>query len=363
MRIFLLAALLLSNAAVAGEDIDHHLNQARLFMRKGWHEDAAAELRAALESPAGRTFAVYELAGQAAWELQDIDTAIAMAEGAAQSATTEAQRDGALRLAESYRQQFGFLTISGPHEGMSSRLQLECTSLILSAELKDFTNRLALRLKERTALPVRIGLPVGSYQVNGEEVAVSAGSEAALDLPMRSVGARGLAALQVTRLEVALGGSATFGEAAAALLPAPLTQISLTQPVGPVLLGGIAEVGSPRYIDAQNRIVTGSPTWTLGGRLGRELYLAGAISVRPSVVVRRSKLSGLTGADGHQQLSDAAAMALGGELSMEYREAGRTTALGTGVKLTADRTLGSQSDAEPYAVTTLRMLTNLSLAF
>ena len=180
---------------------------------------------------------------------------------------------------------------------------------------------------------------------------------------MRAIGSRGLAALQVTRLELAMGGRALFGDAAAALLPEPMAQLSLTQPVGPVLLGVLAEVCPTRYIDAQNRIITGEPAWALGGRLGRELYLAGAISIRPSILVRRSALSGLYSGAGHLQQSDSVTTALGGELSMEYREAGRTTALGTGIKLSADRAWGRLEDDEPYALTGLRMLTNLSLAF
>lgn len=363
MQPFVFAALLLSAPASAGEDIEHHLNQAKLFMRKGWHGDAAAELRAALESPAGQIFVVYELAGQAAWELQDIDTAIAMAEGAARTAPTDAQRAAAERLADSYRQQFGFLTISGPHLGMSSRLQLECTSLIISAELKDYTNQLSLQLKEQNALPVRVGLPAGTYEVNGESVSVGAGAESRLDLPMRAVGGRGLAALQVTRVEISLGGSAAFGDAASAILPGPLLQFSLTQPVGPVLLGVITEASSPRYINAQNLIVSDDRSWALGGRIGRELYLASAISVRPSVYVLHSKLSGLTHTDGRLHDGKDGAVSLGGELSLEYREAGRTTALGTGVKLSADRAWGRLEDSAPYAVTGVRMLTNISLAF
>ncbi len=357
----LLCALLLGSTALAGEDIDHHINQARLFIRKGWH-DAAAELQAALVSPAGRTFVVYELAGRVAWELQDIDTAIAMAEGAAATAPTPAQAEAARRLADSYRQQFGFLTITAPHPGMTSRLQLESTGLILSAELKEFINAATLRLKERTALPIRVGLPAGGYLINGQEVAVVAGSGVELELPMSAIGHRGFAALQVTRLEVAAGGGMLLGEAAEALLPAPILQLSLTQPVGPVLLGALIEASPVSYTDTQNRMVSGGPAWSLGGRLGRELYLASAISVRPSLIVRRGTITGLTDAL-QVQGEPVDFTALGGELCVEYREAGRTTALGTGIKLSADRTWGELGDGVPYSAAGLRMLANLSVAF
>ncbi|MFT5686615.1 MAG: hypothetical protein ACI8RZ_007571 [Myxococcota bacterium] len=360
--LILLSALLLGQTAQAGEDIEHHINQAKLFIRKGWHDDAAAELAAALETPAGRTFVVYELAGQVAWERQDIDTAIAMAQGAAAVAPTPQQAQIARRIADSYRQQFGFLTISAPHPGMASRLQLESTGLILSAELKDYINAAALRLRDRTALPTRIGLPAGSYLVNGETITVAASSEAELELPMGAIGSRGFAALQVTRLELAAGGGLLLSDAAEALLPAPTFQVSLTQPVGPVLLGGIVQLSPISFTDAQNRIVSGGPAWSVGGRLGRELYLAGAVSVRPSLTARYGALPGLSGADGVQE-TPASLNAVGGELCVEYREAGRTTALGTGIKLSADRTWGTLSDDTAYSGVGLNMLANLSVAF
>ena len=360
----LLVFLLLAQTAQAGEDVDHHINQATLFMRKGWHDDAATELRAALASEAGQQrLEVYELAADVAWELQDIDWAIEMADGAAALATTPSQRAAAEQLAASYRQQFGFLTIDGPHPGMTSRLQLESTSLILNPELKTFSNQVALRLKDNTALPIRVGVPVGSWLVNGEEIVVSAGAEAAVKLPMKAVGSRGLSRLQVTHLEIAGGGAVLLGEGTENLITGPLLQLSITQPIGPVLVGLIGEFAPSSYTDTRNAIVQADPNTAFGGRIGRELYLSGSVAIRPSLFAQRGSLTGLSNADSEAWSEAIVTTSVGSELSMEYREAGRTTALGTGVKLAVDRTWATLPDDTPFSSTGLRLLTNLSLAF
>lgn len=358
----MILAVFLVQTADAEEDVSHHLNQAALFIRRGWLEDAAAELAQALESPAGQTIEVYELAGQVAWDLMDIEGAIAMAEGAAAVAPSPAQAQAATRLADSYRQQFGFLTIDAPYPGMNASLQLESTGLILSAELKDFISRAALQLQERTALPLRLGLPVGSYRINGQEITVEARTEAVVILPMDAIGSRGRAALQVTRLEVAAGGMMLMGEAAAALIPAPVLQISLTQPLGPLVLGPLVQLSPISYLDDQNRIVSGGSAWSVGGRLGPEVSLAESISIRPSLIARYGAIPGLTGGTGTLAAS-ASAAAVGGELCAEYREPGRDTTIGSGVKLSADRTWGRLSDGENYSAVGLSMLANLSAVF
>ncbi|MDG1482186.1 MAG: hypothetical protein P8R54_21520 [Myxococcota bacterium] len=358
----LILALFLIQTVRAGEDVSHHLNQAALFIRRGWFEDAAAELAQALESPAGQTIEVYELAGQVAWERLDIEGAIAMAEGAAAVAPSPAQAQAATRLADSYRQQFGFLTIEAPYPGMTASLQLESTGLILSAELKDFISRAALHLQGRTALPLRVGLPIGSYRVNGQEVTVAARTEAVVTLPMSAIGSRGRTALQLTRLEIDAGGMMLLGEAAEALIPAPVLQVSLTQPLGPVVLGGLVQLSPISYLDAQNRIVSGGSAWSVGGRIGRELALAESVRIRPSIFARYGAIPGLSGSSGMLTAS-ASAIAAGGELCAEYREPGQGTLLGSGVKLSADRTWGRLSDDEDYSAVGLSMLATLSAVF
>ncbi len=386
----LLLLLSLCQEALCQESTDppasaaHHLAQAQLFMRKRWYADAAEELRAALAAPGGGdNYMVYVAAAGVAFEIQDIEWAIEMAQGAAATAPSEAERQAAADLADSYAAQFGFLTVDAPYPGMASRLQLESTSLILDPELQRFINQVALRWRGKTALPVRIGLPVGSYLVNGQPVTLTAGGEHTLPLPMSALGSRALTALQVTRLEIAGGASALLGAQTSNLLPSLQLQLSLTQPIGPVLLGVLVEGGQASYIGERN-ILQDSSAWAAGVRLGYELQLASALSVRPSLLGRYSVTPGISltcsgdpfapvcgpGSAG-DRFATGTAWHGGLELSVEHREAGRTTALGTGVKLAADRAFGSipasgegWDAVDPsWSAFGLRLLANLSLAF
>ena len=379
----LLLLALVGRSAWASEP-EVHLTQARLYLKRGWPEAAAEELRTALATPAGRArYDVCWMAAGVAWEILDIDWALEMAEAAAAAAPDEDRRQEARALAQSYREGFGFLVVEAPHLGMVSRLQLESTGLVLDPERKRYIQRAALAWRERTPLPARLGLPVGSYTINGHAVTITAGQEVVLPLPMSALGGRGLAALQVTRLEASVGIRSVTGSTAATegLLPSLHTQLTLTQPVGPVLLGAALGHTAMTY-RAEGNILAYDSAWTASARLGREVVLDGALSLRPAAIFGYGALPGLgircsedacaPAADGESadRFVQGGAWLGGGELLVEYREAGRTTALGTGVKLSTTHawgTLPEDADGTPlsarrWAATDLLMLANLSLA-
>lgn len=359
----LVLALAASPAARAADSAQDHLAQAEFFARKQWYQDADAELRAALATPAGQaSFEVHWLAAQVAWELLDVPRAMEMSDRAAELAPDPQRAEAARALAESYRQGFGMVTIQGPHQGLVSRLQVEPTTPIFDAELKRYVNRLSLDLREKTALPIRVGLPVGVYQVNGQELTVEPGSEHQLDLPMSALGARGLAALQVSRLELGVGVGMQLGARVGNLLPALQGQLAFSQPVGPLIIGLLADGGLTSYTATRGQQPGTILTWDLGLRVGTELVLGGPLAVRPSLLYRYGFVPGLgyaclpqdtawvCSAEDSVAALDDAPMAVfatgqahrpGIELALDYREAGRTTALGTGVRLIVDQAIGS----------------------
>ncbi|MCK6507047.1 hypothetical protein L6R53_27345 [Myxococcota bacterium] len=373
-----LAPCLAPAAWAQARTAEDHLAQAELFARRGWLEDADQELAAGLALPAGQeSFGLHWLAAQVAWERLDAERAGQMAARAAELAPDEARREEARALAESYAAGFGVVEVTAPHAGMRSRLQIEAVEPIFDPEVKRYVNRLALARREQTALPVRLALPVGSWWINGVQVQVSPGETTALPLPMKALGARGLAALQVTRLELGLGVGLVAGPATAAMTPAPAAQVGLTQPLGPVLLGLFGGGRLDGYVAAHGGAQGPAPTWEAGLRVGRELVLAGPLSFRPSLQYRLGPVAGLPLACQHaddrlacaQQPDasalDAAPVAIyasslahrpGLELSVDYRSAGRTTAFGTGVKLVVDQAFGrlpSQGQATDPAGGTL----------
>lgn len=356
--------LMLSAFSLAGEP-DVHFQQARLHLRRNWYEAADEELRAALEAPGGLDrFEVCWLASEVAWQLLDAHRAADLAEAAAQAAPSRAEREMASQRAVQIRAGFGELVVHAPHAGMASRLQLESTGLVVNPDWKHFINRASVRWRERTSLPVRVDLPAGSYLINGQAVQVAAGQEVSVALPMRALGRRGLSALQVTRLEAAAGMRAYFGEDAKHLLPSPALQLSVTQPIGSLLVGGVGRLSGSSRLNQSAQVVQEDPVSDVFGRVGVEAALAGALSVRPWLRLGFGQFAPMT-SDCHAQACEqpTSAWTGGAELAIEYREAGRTTAMGTGVSFIAEQSWGARPEGDVnWSASSIMMLAHLSLA-
>ncbi|MBK9647563.1 MAG: hypothetical protein IPO67_20785 [Deltaproteobacteria bacterium] len=381
--------------------VQHAMDQAKLFTRRGWVEDARAELEAAAATPAGAESAAlwWALAG-ARLTLCDAEGAWLAAERAAALTKDEAARAEALTFAADLRGQHGVLTVSAPHDGMFSRLQLEPQSMLLNPEHKRCVEALSLTWTHGVSLPARVALPQGEYAVQGQTVTVSPSAESSLPLSMSQLGAKGFSALQVSRLELASGVSTLFGPQAAHYAPSLELQVAFTQPVAGWLIGATVDWSARSWVMVEAG-PAGSARSVAGGlRLGRELMIGGPLALRPTLGYRYGVIPGVAlgcvGGSGEGLSCDTSpapsddwavyASALAhiptAELSMNYRRAGRTTALGLGVRAGVDLVLGApQSPGQAQATTReltvvytvqddaafravgLRMLAEVSVAF
>ncbi|MDP2310599.1 MAG: hypothetical protein Q8P18_31560 [Pseudomonadota bacterium] len=392
-----------------GASARHHVAQARQFVKNKWYDDAVVEIEAALAAPGGEDdFDAHWLGAQVYYELVRADRAVVLAERAALLAPNADAREQASSFATFLRATFGFVELRGPQAGMTSRLQLESTSVIFDADLKRLINKLALELREPTPLPMRLALPEGEYLLNGVKLVIRPDTTSTLDLQMKQLGARGLAALQVTRLEVGTGTTVLFGDRVANIRTGGAFELSLTQPVGPLLIGAVGTFDLRSYAAGGNTSATDLHAWSGGLRVGRELAMGGPLALRPSVGMRYGLVPGIgfacdeaDGALACVPIGDAPAgdaspeveiYAVGRaftpfvELSLEYREAGRTTALGVGVKAVVEQhvgTVASPGDAvlfdapdapaasslsyvaapNTWTATGIRLLANVSFAF
>ncbi|MFH1468623.1 MAG: tetratricopeptide repeat protein [Pseudomonadota bacterium] len=397
---FLFALSLWAGAALAAPPSPGHAaDQARLFIRKGWYEDAAHELRAALESPEGQaSFEVHWLLAQVSYELQDIGGAAEHARLAAGLAPGPDEEAACWQLVQDIDATFGSVRVSGPQDGVQSRLQLEGTSTQFDPELKRFIAKKTLELTEPVALPLVVWLPSGTYLVNGQEVTIAAGHEAGLQLPVSALGAKGLASLQVLRVEVGGGFGVLLGERVANLRPAIEAELTVVQPVGRMLLG-LTFDKSFRGYEVDDYPVAHSPTALGGGLLiGTEVLLGGPLAFRPSLGYRFGLLPGLPfdcreshdglscapvleGGDATDRLYATARTHTGTlQLALDWRQGGRVNALGLGVRAAVDQVFGSvpaegtgaHGGSEEEIVTSIqdggfhatgiRILANLSLA-
>ena len=390
------------DATVSAEDAalyQSHLDQARFFAKRRWYADALVEIDAALATTAGETsFEARWLGAQVAWELTDGLTALRFAEEAAARAERQDDVDMALAFADGLRRDIGTLTVNAPYPGVVSRLQLEPLSPMIDPSLKEFSTRAALRWRDKTPLPATLSLPAGDWLVNGVSATVRADEEETLVLPMRNVGNRALSALQVSRLELSTGVAIWVGDDVHGLYPAARGQLSWTQPAGPLLLGLVGELDLQGYSTADHQSQMRPLGGGVGLRVGTEIFVGGPIGIRPSLTARYARLPGIEadclpdgqawvcgwespteGPVNHLYVASPAWLA-GGELLIEHREAGRTTSLGTGVKLGVEHAFGHvpasgealtvsgqavpwTSDQGRFGGDSISMLANLALAF
>ena len=262
-------------ALVAAKDeAQTHLAQARLYMRKQWFDEAAAELEQATQTPAGATNAeVWWLLAQVRYELLDAKGAMDAARTAAGVASDPGEASQAQAYADWIETSFGLVAIAAPQPGVQSRLQLDRESLLLDPELKRFVDRVALEWTHPQPLPMQIMLPSGDYKIQGTPVRAEPGETTELVLPMGSLGQAGFAALQVTRLEVSSGVGMLLGERVDHMRPSWELELGVTQPLGAWLVGLVVDY-SLRSYQVQDRGTTRQPqALTLGTRVGRELML------------------------------------------------------------------------------------------
>jgi hypothetical protein len=394
----LLLGLALSAHAEDGGSARHHVAQARQFVKNKWYADAATEVEAALAAAGGgESFDAHWIGAQVYLELMDIARATALADRAAALAPDADARERAADYAVFLRQSFGVVELSGPDDGLRSRLQVESDSVIFDAELKRLAGKVALRAREGVTLPVRLSLPAGEWRINGAAVKVPAGGLARLRLDAKQLGARGLASLRRTRVELSAGTSAHFGARVANLGVGGALELGLDVPAGPLFLGAVAAWDLRSYEAAGGARVTDPRALGGGGRVGVEVPVGGALALRPAIGARFGLVPGIafdcTDAEGALVCSipqgdeGTRIFALGRaitpfvELGVEHRAKGRATAPGLGLKAVVEQQFGwvpdpgsaavhASDEVLPYTVddpawsaTGVRLLASFSLAF
>jgi len=399
-------ALLLCSTARASETEDA-LNQARHFMKKQWHADAIQELEAALSTPAGRSaFEVHALLAEAYFLQHDALNSKKHAVRALELNTEPSRKAEIRRFLDFLNSNFGVLSIVSPYPGMESAIVIEVAAPILDPRVAQYQKALSQKLASGTVLPTKLAFPAGRFTVNGKPVTVRSNEETSLQLSMKALGATGLSALQVSRVELAMGPAALFATRTNNLRPSFDTQLSISQPFDSWIVGVLFDYSLRSFNVEGEGLVVDPFSYSAGLRVGREFLLGGPLAVRPSVGYRFGFLPGVglscqsaDAADpfmGPYQCKEPQALgmppdlkvyAVGrthfpfSELSIDYRHAGRTTALGLGVKVIGEYAIGKiesestavvkatgeeiaySTQATSYAGASFRMLANVSFAF
>lgn len=269
----LLFLILSSPAATASDDYRAHVDQAELFVRKGWWSDALAELETAIQSSDGRLDAeAWLLLVTVRLELCDADGARYAAERAHSTATSDDQAERASRLSEALSTRFGVVNIDGYHAGLTARLSVELTTPLFDGELKRYVRGLESCYAEPVDLPVELSLPSAGYRINGLDHTVEPGSNTTLRLKADELEQSLIKqTFALTHASVGVGVAAWVGAAARHMLPGPLVRLSLSQPAGPVLITLAADWTGTPYATEDGSLAFAPLGWgasvQLGGRI------------------------------------------------------------------------------------------------
>jgi len=374
------------------------LDQARFQIRKGYFDQALADLERAVQHPDGRLDAEpWFLLAQVRLQLGDIVGARQAANKALTYARDPEQESQSAALVGLLDTGYGLVRVEATQPGTPWRPRLEPAQPLMDPGQAQIIERMARRIrKSHEPLPRTVGLPVGNWIINGQPVDVSPTQTARITLhPGQAAG--GMAAARLAWLEVDVGVHASLsGESH--LLPSPDVQVGLTVPVGgPWAVGLVGDWTALALQTDGGSYVFDGRTAQVGLRFGPLLDDGEVILVRPAIGYRFGGLSGVR--LGCSRASDWACSNLDDgqgadlilyangiahvpfvEVAADWLDRRRTSGLGAGVRVSVEHALGrlqagGKSRGEPlveYTVdeasrspsrTALRVLLHASLAF
>lgn len=349
----------LLSIAFAQQDEDYrgHVDQARFFVRKGWYKDAAMELELATDNPNGALDgSAWYLLAEVRYHLGDVQGALAAADRAHSNSKSTQQLELAAGFSAWLQEQFGQAEVHTRFDGVQSRVDIELQSLILDPDLKNYLKVLSERLSEPQPLPVRFGLPVGTYRINGREVQILAQEISSVRIPVKGAAPE---PLQITEVEASLGVVAWAGPAARGHLPGVTTRFGFTQPIGGWVVG-LAGDWSLRPISTPEGYRAASGDIGLGFRVGVEAARIRDAALRAALSGRVARIGGLGlpcagGPDGVVCRSgvtptawaypNSLAFVPGIELSAVVLDRRKPTAIGWGIRILGEAALGRRPES------------------
>ncbi len=320
-----------------------HEDQAKIFLRRRYFDEALVEVQAGLADPTADAFGLYTVGTDAAWELGNIDLVLLWSQQAADLTMNPDLHDAWQARHDVVAATWGWVQVVGPRPDGVSPLQIEAAGAVLDPDQKRISNAVALALRDRTPLPARVSLPIGAWKVNGVPVTVRAGEVSEVSLSAEQLGLAGLATLQTVRVEVALGAQLWTGaEQVERLPPTGTIQVTVSGPLGPLLLGGTARWAPQSYVSDRGQAFERPFAGGIGLVIGGDLPLAGAIAIRPGLGVEGALLQGLRiGEESTTLYVPGVGVGPSASVGVEWRRAGRSTATAFGVSLAGSMATGA----------------------
>ena len=344
----LLLCALSATAEDAATDRDYrsHVDQARFFLKKSWHNDAAEQLELAVESEDGKLDPeAWFLLASVRYQLADLSGAREAADRAIVHSRSDDQTSQAQELLRFLDDQFGLVELSSSRPGVAARVHIELTGLLIDPQLKAYFGQLTDRLEDKVTLPFTVGLPAGAYAINGQEIEVAPGSPQRLQL--RPGGAASLQSLDV---DASFGVQTLLGDAVSSNVPIPQLELGVSQPLGVVFFGAMA-TWSIQPVPTMEGLLVSPTGWSAGAKVGLDLGGDSAFTLRPAIAGRVVSLPGIqlacTEAPVASCVRDTASAEsigyargtggmVGGELAARLGDRTRRRGLGAGLKTSLD---------------------------
>lgn len=306
-------------AVAVAADFDSVMDQARFFLEREQLADAQEQLEVAVTTlPGSRDAETWFLLAKIHYERGQLDAATEAANRARIFSRTPSELSQTQELYAFFQGRFGMMTIAGP-EGQRTAVDLQQTSNQLDPELKAYVSRWRTRLADdEVALPFSLGVPVGSYAVNGQSVDIEAGETTVVEGAV--VDASGFDALTI---DLSAGGLGWATDQP--LLASGLAELAVTVPFRGWIAGLVGQVTAQRFGE---EVVETGIGGSVGLRAGRRFRIGHPWVLIPALDLRAGRVPGV----------DSSALFVGPQVQASYR---RTAHWSVGFTIAGERVVGS----------------------
>ena len=289
-----------------------HADQARIFLKRRYYDEALAEVTTGLADPTtADALDFYAIGVDAAWEVGDIDRVLLWSQQAADLTLNDDAHAGWQARHDAVAASWGWVTLSRATPG--KRITVEPASPVFDPEQKRIAAVVLLRLHDQNPPQARIPLPTGEWRINGVSAVVIAGATTSVSAPEGSK----------VRLRVDIGsaGLLLLGDGVRGFTPSVGVTLGISAPVGPIRIGGVARWSPQGRVTSDAQQETAWLAGSAGLNASLSVPIASGVSLLPGVAVE-ADLLGPADAGGQTWGAGPAA-----QLALEWR--GRTsTALG-----------------------------------
>jgi hypothetical protein len=274
-------------------DFEHHMEQARLFVKKGWLKDAADEARAASQSTdAAQSSAASLLLAQVCYELGDLECTYQAAFKAKDAPKAEISQQ-ALQLSSFLESSFGIVQLSSKGSSTLRRIAIEREGFFVDPELKQAFERQQRFAKQRVSLPVTLWLPAGEYHIGHDSLRVTSSSSQGITLGGLPVSDWLVNKLHAAEWGLGLGTSHAFSKTTGHWFPSVNRHAEVVLPLGRWFAAFSWDWTPKDYLRLDRLLLRNVNHWSLGGQVGLRSQQIEPLEVRASLSVRTGPIGGL----------------------------------------------------------------------